>query len=123
MTKPFLFVSTTITVTDNTQVNSWELFNIGDSTLMHAAWNPEKQLLVCQFNSIKENVVPYPVIGKNGKGTMQDKRMQQYYRITIEDKDAVKFILENLCINYSGQKWDISYVPHVPESISELVND
>ncbi len=111
MTKPFLFVKSTIQASDGIQTDSWELFCIGKSTLMHAAWNPEKQLLVCQFDSVKENIVPVPQVAKNGKFTTVDKRMAQYYRVTIEDKEAVKYLLENLCENYNGQDWDLKYTP------------
>lgn len=113
--KQFLFVKTTITASDGSPTESWEMYSLGNSDLMHAAWNPEKQLLVCQYNSIKENVVPVPQVAKNGKFSTVDKRVQQYYRITIEDKDAIKYLLENLCANYDGQKWDYSYTPKVPE--------
>lgn len=123
MTKPFLFVSTTITVSDGSQFKSWELVNMGDSSFMHAAWNPEKELLVCQFNSIKENMIPYPVVAKSGKTTFQEKRMEQYYRITIDDKTAVKYILENLCMNYTGQEWDVKHVSTLPENSKEEVSN
>lgn len=116
--KPFLFISTTIQVQDGSMIKSWELVNLGESSLMHAAWNPEKQLLVCQFNSVKEAIVPYPVVAKNGKSSsIQDKRVEQYYRITIEDKDAIKYILENLTSNYTNQEWEIVHVTHPAEQM------
>lgn len=114
--KPFLFISTTIQVQDGSMIKSWELINLGDSSLMHAAWNPEKQLLVCQFNSVKENLTPYPVIVK-GKSTIQERKVEQYYRITVEDKDAVKYILENLTSNYTNQEWEIVHVTHPAEQM------
>lgn len=120
MTKPFLFVNTTVTVGDGTPVNSWELINIGDSTLMHAAWNPEQSLLVCQFNSIKESIIPYPVMKKNGKTPeMQERRVDQYYRITIGDKDAIKYLLTELCANYTNQEWDIKHISHPKEVLMQ----
>ncbi len=105
--KPFLFIYTTIQVQDGSMVKSWELINLGGSNLMHAAWNPEKQLLVCQFDSVKENLAQVPVVGKNGKASIQDRRVEQYYRITVEDKNAIKYILENLTSNYVDQEWEI----------------
>ncbi len=122
MTKPFLFVSTTITVTDGSQINSWELVNLGSGSLMHAAWNPEREMLVCQFNSVKENIVPYPVVAKTGKTSLQDKRVEQYYRITFDDKEAVKYLLENLCINYTNQNWDIKHVSKVEDSVKREID-
>jgi hypothetical protein len=123
MTKPFLFIETTITVSDGSQIESWELINVGDSSIMHAAWNPEKELLVCQFDSVKETIVPYPMVAKNGKTTLQDKRVDQYYRITFTDKAAVKYILDNLCMNYTNQKWDIKHVSQISENHKQEVSD
>lgn len=123
ITKPFLFVESTITVTDGSQFKSWELVNMGDSSLMHAAWNPEKELLVCQFNSVKENMIPYPVVAKNGKTSLQDKRMEQYYRITIDDKSAVEYILKNLCMNFTDQEWDVKHVSTITENSKQEVSN
>ena len=114
MTKPFLFVNSSIKVSDKNITPSWELFSVGASNLMHAAWNPEKQLLVCQFDSVKENFIEVPQVAKTGKITTVDKRIDQYYRVTIEDKEAIKYMLENLCMNYTNQEWDLKYTP-VPE--------
>ncbi len=117
MQKPFLFLSTTIQVQDGSMIKSWELINLGEGSLMHAAWNPEKQLLVCQFDSVKENLAPYPVVAKNGKTSIQERKVEQYYRITVEDKDAVRYILENLTSNYTNQEWEIKHETHPAEQM------
>lgn len=108
MSKPLVYVNTKVKVDQNPEdFDSWELLAFGDSPIMHAAWNPVKQMLVCQFNSVKENFVDFPTQNKAGKVTMQERRADQYYRQTISDKAAIQYILDNYVGNYDGQEWDI----------------
>lgn len=107
MSKPLVFVNTKVKVDANPDdFDSWELLAFGDCPIMHAAYNPVKQALVCQFNSVKENFVDYPTQSKAGKVTMQERRADQYYRQVVSDKEAIQFILETYVANYNGQEWD-----------------
>lgn len=107
MSKPLVFVQTKVKVDANPEdFDSWELLAFGDCPIMHAAYNPVKQALVCQFSSVKENFVDYPTQGKNGKVSMQERRAEQYYRQVVTDKEAIQYILDNYVGNYDGQEWD-----------------
>lgn len=106
MSKPLVFVKTKIKV-DGSQdeLDSWELLAFSPCPIMHAAYNPIKQMLVCQFDSVKESFVDVPKQEKNGKVTIQERRVDQYYRPVIADLDAIQFILDNYVGNYTGQEW------------------
>lgn len=106
MTKPLVFVKTKVKVDGTPEdLDSWELLAFGPSPVMHAAYNPVKQALVCQIDSVKENFVDVPKQGKNGKVDIQERRVDQYYRIVINDTDAIQYILDNFVGNYTGQEW------------------
>lgn len=117
MSKPLVFLNTKVRVEGNNEpVNSWELIALADCPVMHAAWNPSKQALVVQFTSVKENFVDFPMQSKSGKVTMQERRADQYYRLTIDDLEAVKYILDTYVGNFSNQFWQIGLpVPQVDE--------
>ena len=100
MSKPLVFVKTKVLLNDK-ELDSWDLVSFGDCPIMHAAWNPEKQFLVCQFNSIKENQVDIPKQSNSGKVTFAKSKAHQYYRVTLYDKDAVQHILETYVSNYN----------------------
>lgn len=112
--KPLIFVKTQIKVDRIPEpVESWELVSFGPCPVMHAAWNPVAQMLVCQLDSVKENFVDFPVKDKKGGVNHQERRADQYYRVTLSDKDAVKYILENLTANYTDQEWEIRVDPEL----------
>lgn len=107
MSKPLVFVQTKVKVDSNPEeYDSWELLAFADCPIMHAAYNPIKQSLVCQFNSVKENFVDYPTQNKAGKVTLTERRAEQYYRQVVTDKEAIQYILDNYVGNYDGQEWD-----------------
>lgn len=109
MSKPLVFVKNRVKIEKiGKEVDSWDLLAFGDCPIMHAAWNPMEQMLVVQFNSVKENLVDIPRASKTGKVTMNQSRAEQYYRVTISDKSAVQFILDNYVSNYDGQEWELS---------------
>lgn len=119
--KPLVYVNTKVRVDAGSTVeaDSWELVSFGDCPVMHAAWNPLTQILVCQINSVKENFVDFPTRTKTGSINMQERRAEQYYRVTISDKEAIQFIMDSFVGNYSGQEWQVVYTPEVkPEAIS-----
>lgn len=106
MSKPLVFVRTKVKIdNESKELDSWDLVAFGDCPIMHAAWNPLKQLLVCQFNSIKENFVDMPKQTKTGKVTFQQSRAEQYYRLTMYDQEAIQHILDTYVSNYDGQDW------------------
>lgn len=109
--KPLVFVNTQIRVDKVPElVDSWELVAFSPCPVMHAAWNPVNQMLVCQLDSVKESFVDYPVRNtKTSKVDMQERRVDQYYRITLSDKEAIKFILENYVANFTDQEWEIQF--------------
>lgn len=109
MSKPLVFVKNKVKF-ENTgkEMNSWDLLSFENSPIMHAAWNPMEQMLVVQFNSVKENFVDVPKASKTGKVTMNPSRAEQYYRVTISDKAAVQHILDTYVSNYDGQEWELS---------------
>lgn len=119
--KPLVYVNTKVRIDAQTtdEVDSWELVAFGDCPIMHAAWNPKTQLLVCQINSVKENFVDFPVRTKSGAVNIQERRAEVYYRVTLSDKDAIQYILENFVGNYKGQDWKITVedVQAVPEAV------
>lgn len=108
MSKPLVYVKTKIKVDDGPdEFDSWELIAFNDCPIMHAAFNPIKQALVCQFNSAKEGFITVPVQGKNGKVEYQNRKSEQYYRQVITDKEAIQFILDTYTANYNGQQWEV----------------
>jgi hypothetical protein len=117
--KTLLKVNTTVKF-DGQDVDSWELIAVLPSSLMHAVWNPERQGLVCQLNSVKENFVDYPVQQK-GQVKWQERRAEQYYRITIYDKKAIQDILDTFVVNYGGEDWQVVYTK--PESANESLQE
>lgn len=112
MSKPLVFVRTKIRIdNDPEETDSWELLAIDKAHLMHAAWNPIKQMLVCQFDSVKESFQAVPKKSNSGKVTTQVQKVDEYYRVTIGDTDAIQNILDNFVVNYDGQEWKISVEP------------
>lgn len=109
MSKPLVYVNTKVRLNQIPgPVDAWELISIEDCPIMHAAWNPDKQALVVQFSSVKENFVDFPIQNKKtGKVQMQERRADMYYRLTIEDHDAIQFILDNYVANFKNQNWKI----------------
>jgi len=121
MSKPLVFVKNKVRIEKiGKEVDSWDLLAFGDSPIMHAAWNPLEQMLVCQFNSVKENFVDMPKASKTGKVTISQGRAEQYYRVTISDKSAVQFILDNYVSNYDGQEWELSEQVEEDQSVANL---
>lgn len=109
MSKPLVFVKNRVKFDKiEKDAESWDLLSFGDCPIMHAAWNPLEQMLVIQFNSVKENFVDVPKASKSGKVTISSSRAEQYYRVTITDKAAVQHILETYVSNYDGQEWELS---------------
>lgn len=117
--KPLLKVKTTVKIggqgSPAIDAPTWELIAILPSSLMHAVWNPDKQMLVCQFNSVKENYVDYPVKSKTGNINWQERKAEQYYRITVTDTDAVQTLLETYVENYKGEDFVIKFEEPVPQ--------
>lgn len=109
MSKPLVFVRNKVRIEKiGKDLDSWDLLAFGDSPIMHAAWNPLEQMLVVQFNSVKENFVDVPKASNSGKVTINQSRAEQYYRVTISDKNAVQHILDTYVSNYDGQEWELS---------------
>lgn len=108
MSKPLVFVRTKVKVDNQPEeLDSWELLAFQDCPIMHAAFNPVKQALVCQFNSVKENFVDFPKQSAKGKVEIQERRAEQYYRQVVTDKEAIQYILDTYVGNYTGQEWEI----------------
>lgn len=109
MSKPLVFVRTKIKVEGTEgELDSWELIALLPSPLMHAAWNPIKGMLVCQFDSVKEGFENTPKQDqKTKKVTFSLGRIDTYYRVTISDAEAIQYILENYVGNYTGQDWNM----------------
>lgn len=107
MTKPLVFVKTRVKIDKiGKEVDSWDLLAFSDCPIMHAAWNPVDKLLVCQFDSAKENIIQIPKAATNtGKITFKEGKAEQYYRVTIYDLDAVQFILDTYVANFKGGEW------------------
>jgi len=106
MTKPLVFVKNKVRIEKiGKEVDSWDLIAFGSCPIMHAAWNPYDKLLVCQFDSAKENLVQIPKQSSTGKVTFKESKAEQYYRVTIYDTDAVQFILDNYVANFEGGEW------------------
>lgn len=116
--KPLLKVKTTVKIggVDSPAVETptWELIAILPTSLMHAVWNPEKEMLVCQFNSVKENFVDYPVKSKTGNVNWQERKAEQYYRITLTDIDAIKDLLNTYVENYKGEDFVMKFESPAP---------
>lgn len=105
MTKPLVFVKNRVKIEKiGKEIDSWDLIAFGPSSIMHAAWNPYDKLLVCQFDSAKENLVQIPKQSSTGKVTFKDSKAEQYYRVTIYDLDAIQYILDNFVGNFEGEK-------------------
>jgi hypothetical protein len=119
MSKPLVKVNTTIRI-DNNPVQSWELLSFGECPIMHAAWNPQARVLICQYDSVKESIESIPVFNKKTKKVdYEQKRVDAYYRVTVEDKEGIKFILDNLVSNYKGEEFDIVYTPSQVDANTE----
>lgn len=123
MTKPLIFVKTKVKIdNDSQEMDSWDLVAFGECPIMHAAWNPLKQLLVCQFSSIKENFVDIPKQTKTGKVNFQQSRVEQYYRLTMYDKEAIQHILDTYVSNYDGQEWELKVEGETEEVVPKQSN-
>lgn len=106
MAKPLVFVKNRVRIEKiDKEVDSWDLVAFGDCPIMHAAWNPSEKLLVCQFDSHKENLLTVPKQTKSGKMTFGSSRADQYYRITLYDLDAVQHILDTYVSNAVPADW------------------
>lgn len=112
--KPLLKVKTTVKIS-GVDAPSWELISILPTSLMHAVWNPDQEMLVCQFNSIKENFIDYPVKKKGGGVDWQERKAEQYYRVTLNDVDAIKDLLESYVENYKGEDFAFKFEQPTPE--------
>jgi hypothetical protein len=121
--KPLLKVKTTVKIS-GVEAPTWELVSILPSSLMHAVWNPDQQVLVCQFDSVKENFIDYPVKSKAGSFNWQERRAEQYYRLNLTDTDAIKHLLDNYVDNYKGEEFIIKFEqPEQPASKPEAVEE
>lgn len=109
MSKPLVLVKTRVRIEKiDKEVESWDLLAFSASPIMHAAWNPVDKMLVCQFDSSKENIIQIPKQATNtGKITFKEGKAEQYYRVTIYDLDAIQFILDNYVANFKGGEWQL----------------
>ncbi len=109
MSKPLVQVKTRVRIDKiDKEVDSWDLLAFSDCPIMHAAWNPVDKMLVCQFDSAKENVIQIPKQAANtGKVTFKESKAEQYYRVTIYDLDAIQFILDSYVANFKGGDWKL----------------
>ena len=107
MSKPMVFIKAKVKIDKiEKELDSWDLVNFGDCPIMHAAWNPVQKMLICQIDSVKENLVTIPKQAKNsGNITLRESRSDQYYRVTISDLDAVQFILNTYVANAYPSDW------------------
>lgn len=119
MSKPLVFVKNRVRIEKiGKEVDSWDLISFGDCPIMHAAWNPHEKFLICQFSSSKENVIQIPKQSSNGKVTFKDSKADQYYRVTIYDKDAIAHILETYVSNWTeGDSWQLQDQFEEPEEV------
>jgi len=123
MTKPLVYVKTQVKVDTNPEpIDSWELLAFGGCPIMHAAYNPVTQGLVCQFSSVKENYIDVPKANAKGQVKFQTQKAEQYYRVVVTDKDAIEHILSTYVSNYAGQNWNVVYEkPEVEELVKAEV--
>ena len=107
MAKPLVFIKTKVKIDKyENELDSWDLISFGECPIMHAAWNPVQKVLICQFDSAKENIVTIPKQAANsGKVTFKESKAEQYYRVTIYDLDAVQFILDTYVANSVPSDW------------------
>lgn len=109
MSKYLVLTRNTVEDSAKKKYDSWELLSFGGGDIMHAAWNPFVGALVCQFKYHKNNVETIPKYDKKGQvADYQMRNVDTWYRLTINDLDAVKTILENFVLN-PIEDWNIRH--------------
>jgi hypothetical protein len=112
LSKNLIYSELKVNGPDGSAMSTWQLLPFGPNPLMHAMWHPVLKALICQYDSIKENLVELPKPSAkvaNKKPQMQERKVQQYYTINITDVGAIQAILDNFVVNYNGQDWQVEY--------------
>lgn len=85
---------------DGRNVTTWGIIPIANnSKILHGIFNPESKTLQIVFDSVTEKYHDYPIVSeKNGKVTIQQRKLDTYYNLSIPEEDISVF-LENYVDN------------------------
>lgn len=109
--KPLVFTEITVQGPEGPNspgLRTWMLCPFGPTPLLQAMWSPIAKTLICQWDSIKENMMRVPV-QQGKKEVPQERKVAQYYIMNISDPKAIQAILDNFVVNYDGQEWQYEY--------------
>lgn len=90
--KPLMKYHVTVESQDGTRVKTWGVFPVGDTKILDGIYNPDTKGLSLLLDSVTEQYTPFQVQTKNGKYEMQQRKIDQYYRIHIPETDVAFFL-------------------------------
>ena len=80
-------------------IDTWGVYPISNATkIMDGLYDPVNKTLKLLFDSVKEDFHEVPIRKDNGKYDTQLRRIESYYRGSINDTD-LPFFLENYVDN------------------------
>lgn len=122
--KPLVFTEVTVQAgpDSNKGIKTWMLCPFAPTPLLQAMWSPLAQTLVCQWDSIKENLIRQPI--QQGKKVVeQERKVAQYYMMNISDPKAIQAILDNYVVNYDGQDWQYELEPDKTDQLTTAAEE
>lgn len=91
--KPLMKYHCSIQTQEGTVIHTWGIYPIlGNTKILDGIYDPENKTLKLLFDSVKENLVDYPVQKKDGKYEYQQRRLEDYYKGSISEQDLPFFL-------------------------------
>lgn len=102
---------------DGNRIETWGVCPISNTTkILDGIYNPESKELSLLLDSVTEQYTDYPVQkGKDGKWEIQQRKLEQYYKLRLPEQD-IKFFLDN----YVSNNFEIT--PKI-EKISNIITE
>ena len=93
MNKPLFKYKLDIKTETGKTISTWGVYPVLNTTkIIDGVYDPEGKVLKLLFDSVTEQYIDYPVQTKNGKFEMQQRKLDQYYRGSINDQDIETFL-------------------------------
>lgn len=97
--KPLMKYHCSIETPDKTVIDTWGIYPISNNTkILDGIYDPVNKTLKLLFDSVKEDFHEVPIQKDNGKWDKQLRRIETYYRGSINETD-LPFFLENYVDN------------------------
>ncbi len=93
--KPLFKYHCSIQTNEGAVINTWGIYPVtSDAKILDGIYDPENKVLKLLFDSVKEDLVPYPTgkRDKEGRYITQERRLDTYYKGSISEEDVEAFL-------------------------------